>query len=58
MKNNVLDTFLKKSIFGGKMGVAAEQLTHRVELLGQPSSQEKVFKNLGLEPPLISTGIK
>ena len=30
-----------------------KKLVHRVELLGQPISQKKVFENLGPEPPLI-----
>ena len=54
--------FLKEILF---LGVAAtlapkglgpqdptKKLADRVELLGQPLSQEKVFENLGPEPPL------
>ena len=55
--------FTKRLSFGGEMGVAAtlalkglgpqdptKKLAHRVELLGQPLSQKKVFENLGPEP--------
>ena len=28
-----------------------KKLAHRVELLGQPLSQKRVFENLGPEPP-------
>ena len=66
MGNHDLNAFSKKNaIFGVKMGVAAtlapkgfgpqdpaKKLAHRVELLGQPLSQKKVFDNLGPEPPL------
>ena len=30
---------------------ATKKLAYRVELLGQPLSQKKVFENLGPEPP-------
>ena len=33
-----------------------KKLAHRVELLGQPLSQKKVFENLGPEPLLTSGG--
>ena len=33
-----------------------KKLAHRVELLGQPLSQKKVFENLGPEPPLNQWG--
>ena len=64
MGNHDLEAFLKNSIFGGKMDVAAtlapkglgpqdptQKLAHRVELLGKPLSQKNVFENLGPEPP-------
>ena len=30
----------------------SKTLAHRVELVGQPLSQKKVFENLGPQPPL------
>ena len=59
----------KKTIFGGKMGVAAtlapkglgprdpiKKLAHLVELLGQTLSPKNVFENLGPPPPLSTDG--
>ena len=64
MRNHDLYTPLKKNQFlAEKMDVAAtlapkgpgpqeptKKLAHRVELLGLPLSQKKVFENLGPEP--------
>ena len=57
LRNYDFDAFLKKSIFGGKMDVAAtlapmglgpqdpiRKVTHRAELLGQPLSQKYFLK--------------
>ena len=63
MGNHDLEVFLKKINFWRENGVAAtlapkglgpqdptKKLAHRVEILGQPSSQKNVFENIG--PPL------